>query len=96
MIWKKKSKFESLIQFIKDFNLFAKQFYDVVWNVEKKTDSKNPKVAKKGRLIILWKGVICNSKKSRFIKEQEAIGLFSSLGRKAPLRQIPLLGLLLF
>ena len=33
---------------------------------------------------------VCDSKKSRFIKEQEASGLLSSLGIKAPLSKIPL------
>ena len=35
-------------------------------------------------------------KKSKFIKEQEASRLLSSLGIKTPLSKIPLLGLLLF
>ena len=38
----------------------------------------------------------CDSKKSNFIKEQEASGLLSSLGIKTPLNKIPLLGPLLF
>ena len=33
---------------------------------------------------------ICGIKKSRFIKEQEAKGLFSNLGSKTPLSKIPL------
>ena len=36
-----------------------------------------------------------NSKKSKFIKEQEASGLLSSLGVKTHLNEIPLLGPLL-
>ena len=38
----------------------------------------------------------CDSKKSKFIKKQEAGGLLSSLGIKTPLSQIPLVGPLLF
>ena len=38
----------------------------------------------------------CGLKKSRFVKEQEAKGLFSSLGIKTPLSKIPLLGNILF
>ena len=38
----------------------------------------------------------CDSKESKFIKEQEAIRLLSSLGIKAPLIKTPLVGLLLF
>ena len=32
---------------------------------------------------------VCDGKKSKFIKEQEASGLLSSLGIKAPLGKIP-------
>ena len=39
---------------------------------------------------------VCDSKKSKFIKQQEAGGLVSSLGIKTPLSKIPLVGLLLF
>ena len=35
---------------------------------------------------------VCDSKKSKFIKQQEASGLLSSLGMKTPLKKIPLLG----
>ena len=37
-----------------------------------------------------------NSTKSKFIKEQDASGLLSSLGLKTPLSQIPLVGPILF
>ena len=62
------------------------------------TDSKNPKVVKSkyARIMLLSKCPVCNSKKSKFIKEQEARGLLSSLGIRTCLSQIPLLGLLLF
>ena len=46
--------------------------------------------------MLLSKCVVCDSKKSKFIEEQEASGLLSSLGIKAPLNEIPLLGPLLF
>ena len=39
---------------------------------------------------------MCNSKKSKFIKKQEASGLLSSLGIKALLSKIPLVGPLFF
>ena len=42
--------------------------------------------------MILSKCVICASKKSRFIKKQEASGTLSNLGLKPPLNKIPLLG----
>ena len=40
--------------------------------------------------------VMCYSKKSKIIKEQEASGLLTSLGLKTPLSKIPLVGPLLF
>ena len=39
---------------------------------------------------------ICGSKKSKFIKEQEAKGLLSNLGLRTPLNKIPVLGDILF
>ena len=64
----------------------------------KNTESKNPKVVrtKNGRIMLLSKCEVCDSKKLKFIKEQEASGLLSSLGIKTPLNKIPLLGPLLF
>ena len=60
--------------------------------------SKNPKVEKKtknGRVLLLSKCAVCDSKKSKFIEDQEASGLLSSLGIKAPLSKIPSVGPLL-
>ena len=37
---------------------------------------------------------ICGSKKSRFIKEQKALGILSNLCIKTPLSQVPLLNIL--
>ena len=53
------------------------------------TDSKNPKVvkAKHRKIMFLSKCAVCDSKKSRFIKKQEASGLLSSLGIKTPLSE---------
>ena len=51
---------------------------------------------KNGRTMLLSKYEVCDSKKSKFIKEQEASRLLSSLEIKASLRKIPLVGLLLF
>ena len=64
----------------------------------KNTDSKISQVVKtkSGRIILLSKCAVCDSKKSKFIKEQEASGLLSSLGIKALLSKIPLVGPLLF
>ena len=46
--------------------------------------------------MLLSNCAICGSKKSRFMKEQEAKGILSSLGLKTPLSKIPLLGDILF
>ena len=37
----------------------------------------------------------CNSTKSRFIKEQQAMRILSNLGIKTPLSKVPLLNILL-
>ena len=57
----------------------------------KNTESVNPRVLKtnNGKTLIL-------SKKSKFIKEQEAKGLLSNLVIRTPLYKIPLLGDILF
>ena len=62
------------------------------------TKSINPKVSKttNGRAIILSTCAICGSKKSKFIKQQEAKGLLSNLGLRTPLNKIPVLGDILF
>ena len=59
----------------------------------KNTQSKNPKVVKtkNGIIALLSKYPMCNSKKLKLLKEQEARGLLSSLGIRILLSQIPLL-----
>ena len=49
-----------------------------------------------GMAMILSKCAICGSKKSRFIKHQEAKGPLNKLGIKTPLNKIPILGDILF
>ena len=46
---------------------------------------------KNNRLIMQSKCTVCGIKKSRFVKEREAKGLWSNLGIKTPLSKIPLL-----
>ena len=46
--------------------------------------------------MLLSKCVMCDSKKSKFIKEKEASQLLSSSEVNTPLNKIPLLGPLLF
>ena len=64
----------------------------------KNTESINSRVSKtnNGKTMILSKCAICGSKKSRFIKKQEASGISSNLSLKTPLNKIPLLGDILF
>ena len=64
----------------------------------KSTESKNPQVVKtkNGKIMLLTKCAMCDSKKTKFIKEQGASGLLSSLGIKTSLSKIPLVGPLLF
>ena len=65
---------------------------------KKDTENINPKVSKtsNNRIMVLSKCAICGSKKSRFIKNQEAKGLLSNFGIKTPLSKAPILGDILF
>ena len=65
---------------------------------KKYTENINPRVSgtSNGKMMILSKCAICNSKKSRFIKNREAKGLLSELGIKTALSKIPILGDILF
>ena len=57
------------------------------------TEDIDPKMirTKNNRLIMQSKCPVCGIRKSRFVKEQEAKGLFSNLGIKTLLSKIPLL-----
>ena len=59
----------------------------------KNRDAKMIKT-KNRRLALSSKCVVCGSKKSRFMKVQEAEVLLSNLGIKTPLSRIPLLNIL--
>ena len=58
------------------------------------TQSKNPEIVKtkSERIMLLSKFSVYNSKNLKFLKEQEARGLLSSLGVRTPLSQILLFG----
>ena len=64
----------------------------------KYTESINPKVLKttNGKTMILSKCAICGSKKSKFIKKQQAKGILSSVGIRTPLNKVPILGDIFF
>ena len=63
----------------------------------KNTDNINSKMVKtkNGRLMLMSKCSISGNKKSRFVKEQQAEGILSSLGIRTPLSNIPGLNILL-
>ena len=65
---------------------------------KKNTESINPKVLKtaNGKTKILSKCTICGSKKSKFIKEEQAKGSLSNLVLRTPLNKILVLGDILF
>ena len=48
------------------------------------------------RIMVLSNCAKCGSKKSRFIKNQEAKELLSNLGIRTPLSKVPILGDILF
>ena len=68
--------------------------YCLVCEENTKNVDTNMKKTKNGRPMLLSKCAVCSSKKSRFVKEQEAKGLLSSLGIKTPLSKVPLLNVL--
>ena len=63
---------------------------------KKDTANMDPKMvkAKNNRLLMQSEYSICGTKKSRFVKKQDAKGLLSNLGIKTPLSKIPLLNVL--
>ena len=65
---------------------------------KKNTENIDSKVlaTSNGRAVILSKCAIFDSKKSRFIKNQEVKGLLSNLGIRTPLSTVPILGDILF
>ena len=62
----------------------------------KYTKNNNPKIVRnrQNRLMIESNYATCDSRKSRFIKEQQAMGILSNLGIKTPLSKVPLFHIL--
>ena len=58
--------------------------------------NNNPKVVRnrQNRLMIQSKCATCESKKSKLIKKQQAMGILSNLSIKTPLSKVPLLNIL--
>ena len=65
---------------------------------KKDAENINSRVSKtsNNRIVVLSKCAKCASKKSRFIKNQEAKGLLSILGIRTPLSRVLILGDILF
>ena len=64
----------------------------------KDTENINLRISKtsNGRTMVLSKCAICGSKKSRFIRNQEAKGQLSNLSIKTSLSKVPILCDILF
>ena len=62
----------------------------------KYTKNNNPKILRnrQNRLMIQSNCANCGSKKYRFIKEKQAMGILSNLSIKTPLSKVPLLNIL--
>ena len=62
----------------------------------KYTKNNNPKIVRnrQNRLMVQSNCTTCGSKKSRFIKEQQKMGILSNLGIKTLLSKLPLLNIL--
>ena len=71
-----------------------KEIYCLV--CKKHTENSNPKIIRnrQNRLMVQSNCAIYGSKKSRFIKEQKALGILSNLGIKTRISHIPLLNIL--
>ena len=61
---------------------------------KKDTENLDSKIfrTKNNRIIMQSKCNDCGNKKSRFMKEQEAKGLLSTLGIRTPFSKLPILG----
>ena len=64
----------------------------------KNTENKNPRISKasNGRTMLLSKCAKCDSKITRFMKNQEAKWLLSNLSVRTPLNKVPILDDILF
>ena len=62
----------------------------------KYTKNDNSKIVRnrQNRLMIQSNSANCGSKKSRYIKEQQVMGILSNLGIKTSLSKVPLLNIL--
>ena len=92
MMWLKKVKEKAFIKSLDKMHK-CKTMISYCLKFKKNRESINTRVSKiNNKTMLLSKCAICGCKKSRFMKKQEANGLLSSLGIKAPLSKILLLG----
>ena len=63
------------------------------WKCKKNSEHINPRVSQtsNGKTMVLSKCAICDSRKSRFVKNQEAKELLSNLGVRTPLSKVPII-----
>ena len=82
--------------FLSEVTILFIKHEDLVFSVKKNTDNINSKMVKtkNGKLMLSSQCSVCENKKSRFAKEQEAKGILSSLGIRTPLSNIPGLNIL--
>ena len=94
---KNKEEIKRLNQAYRSFSIYETMVSSCLKCTEN-PESNNPKVAriKHGGIMLLPKWAVCDCKKFKFMKEQEASGLLSSWVMKAPLDKIHLVGTLLF
>ena len=80
----------------KIFPILSNKYADLLFKVQEKYKEYRCKImkTKNRRFVLSSKCAICGSKKSKFMKEQEAEGLLSNLGVKTPLSKIQLLNVL--
>ena len=99
-IWryKRRNKKNNELTSLSKILVYLSKYVIISLKVWKNIESKKTKVIKikNERIMLLSKCAICDSKKTRFIKEQEASGFLTCLGIKAILTKIPLIFLLLF
>ena len=72
-----------------DLSKMKKETYSLARR--KYTKNNNPKIVRNRQNRLMIQSINCGSKKSRFIKEQQAMGILSI---KTPLSKVPLLNIL--
>ena len=86
----KKSRFCNKIIIILILNYSYTSHYKTCCKRNTKNIDSKILETKNGRLMLSLKCAICGSKKSRFMKEQEAKEFLSNISLKTPLSKIPI------